>query len=301
MDSVTVIIPSRNEIFLQKTIQDIIAKAKGDIEVIAILDGYWPVEEKRQFWSTPAIIDDPRVRYLHFSNPRGMRNAINSAAAVAKGKYLMKCDAHCMFAEGFDQILSANCEDNWIAIPRRKRLDAELWAIQDVKKPDIDYHFLDCPITNLAGYQMHGVNWPQRSLARAKPEYDIDDTMTFQGSSWFMSANHFKNRLHWMSEEGYGSFCQEPQEIGNKTWLSGGRIVVNKKTWYAHLHKGAKFGRGYFQNVNDLYTGHTWGAHHWMRNEEPDMTYKFEWLVDKFWPVPTWPDDWKSRIEEKVK
>lgn len=104
-----------------------------------------------------------------------------------------------------------------------------------------------------------------------------------------------------MSEEGYGSFCQEPQEIGNKTWLSGGRIVVNKKTWYAHLHKGTKFGRGYFQNVNDLYAGHTWGAHRWMRNEEPGMTYKFEWLVDKFWPVPTWPDDWKSRIEEKVK
>ena len=71
-----------------------------------------------------------------------MRNAINSAAAIAKGKYLLKTDAHCMFGEGFDEILKAECDDDWVVIPRRKRLDAENWAIQDVGKPDVDYEYL---------------------------------------------------------------------------------------------------------------------------------------------------------------
>jgi len=67
---------------------------------------------------------------------------------------------------------------------------------------------------------------------------------------------------------------------------------------YALLVKKLK---RYFQGKSELYAGHTWGGHHWMRNEEPGMIHKLEWLVDKFWPVPTWPDDWKDRIEEEVK
>ena len=50
---VSIIIPSRNEPFLQHTIDDILAKAAGEIEVIVVLDGYWPTFELKQ---------DPRVR-----------------------------------------------------------------------------------------------------------------------------------------------------------------------------------------------------------------------------------------------
>ena len=38
----SVIIPSRNEVFLQQTIDDVLRNAVGEIEVIAVLDGYWP-------------------------------------------------------------------------------------------------------------------------------------------------------------------------------------------------------------------------------------------------------------------
>ena len=27
---------------------------------------------------------------------------------------------------------------------------------------------------------------------------------------------------------------------------------------------------------------------------EPNMIHKFEWLVDKFFPIPTWPEDYKK-------
>ena len=93
MSKLSVIIPSRNEMFLAKTVEDILAKAHGDIEVIAILDGYWP---------TPLLKTDNRLIVLHRGKPMGMRAAVNAAAAIAKGKFIMKCDAHCMFAAGFD-------------------------------------------------------------------------------------------------------------------------------------------------------------------------------------------------------
>ena len=37
--TISVIIPARNEPFLQKTVDDVFEKAHGDLEVIVILDG----------------------------------------------------------------------------------------------------------------------------------------------------------------------------------------------------------------------------------------------------------------------
>ena len=77
MEKVSIIIPARNEIFLQKTVADLLSKAAGDIEVIAVLDGYWP---------DPPLPYDKRVIQIHRGKAKGMRAAINAAAGIAKGK-----------------------------------------------------------------------------------------------------------------------------------------------------------------------------------------------------------------------
>ena len=41
-------------------------------------------------------------------------------AAIATGDFLMKCDAHCMFQEGYDEILKADCPDDGVLVPRRR-------------------------------------------------------------------------------------------------------------------------------------------------------------------------------------
>ena len=41
MDKVSIVIPSRREPLLTPTIKDLLVKAKGEIEVIAVLEGYW--------------------------------------------------------------------------------------------------------------------------------------------------------------------------------------------------------------------------------------------------------------------
>jgi len=290
---ISVIIPSRNERFLNNTIHEILDNSVGEIEVIASIDEKWP----------EPVIDDKRVTYIHPGTPRGMKAGINACAAVARGEYLMKSDGHCMFAPGFDKVLSADCDDNWVVIPRRKRLDGEKWAIMDVGKPDIDYHYLCFPAKDKEhDMGMHGVMWPQRAVERTDPKYDIDETMSFQGSCWFMKRKYFENHIHGLDELAYGSFAQEPQEIGLKTWLGGGKVMVNKKTWYAHLHKGPRFGKMYRLTMADervIIEGHNRSAQHWMKGEEPGMIHPISWLVERFWPVPTWPEDrslWVSPI-----
>src|SRR4030066_1365979 len=190
----SIIIPSRNERFMPETVEDIFKKATGDIEVIVVLDGYWP---------NPIPPSRKNLIWIHRGQAMGMRDAINSAAAIAKGEYLLKCDAHCMFAEGFDEVLKQDCADNWIVIPSRYSLDAEEWKIDDNKKSRRDYHYLCYPDPNKEhDVGMHGVECRDRARERSDPKYEIDDEMSFQGSCWFMTKHHFDNFLHGMSKVG---------------------------------------------------------------------------------------------------
>lgn len=301
MSKVSIIIPARNEVFLQRTIQDILAKAKGDFEIIPVLDGYWVKPEE--------IVEDKRVVYLHFGEARGMRNAINSAVRIARGEYLLKCDAHVMFDEGFDvkllegvpsyieKLEESATPDNWIVIPRRKRLDAEKWKIQDVGKPDVDYEALSSPADN----GVKGNIWTERILERfGKSQYDIDENLSFQGSCWFMPKSHYENNLKGMSEVGYGTFVREAQEIGLKTWLSGGKIYINKKTWYAHLHKGNKYGRMYFLNTREIEAGNKYCDEFWFGNKWNEAKYDLAWLIERFMPVPTWTPELIEQVRKKI-
>lgn len=291
MSKLSVIIPSRNEQFLPITIDDIFKHATGEFEVIATLDGYWP---------DPVIEDRPNLKLVHHAKARGMRGSINSAAAVATGDYLLKCDAHCTFAEGFDEVLKADCEDNWIIIPRRYSLDPDKWEPRFERTP-IDYEYLSFP-WDYEGYGkghdpgLHGTVWRQR--AKERRDVMIDENMSFQGSCWFMLRNHFWNNLGGMQEEGYETFIQEPQEIGLKTWLGGGKIMTNKNTYYAHLHKGKRFGRGYFMDKREVRRGAAYSNDLWMFDRWDDRVYDLEWLIDRFWPVPLWPDNWKEIRDE---
>lgn len=292
----SIIIPARNEPFLSKTILDILAKAKGNIEILVMLDGVWPSEQKREYWSTPAIIEDPRVIYVYRGESRGMRNAINSAVSMAKGQYLLKCDAHVLFAEGFDEVLKKDIEDNWIVIPRRKRLDAEKWEIQNVGKPDVDYEYLCSPATVGA----KGSIWTERILERlGKPKFDLDENLSFQGSCWFMTHNHFTHNLIAMDEFNYGTFVREAQEIGLKTWLGGGKVMINKKTWYAHLHKGNTYGRGYFLNKAEMIKGEKFCDDFWYGNRWIDRKYDLAWLIERFMPIPGWDTDLIEKVRAR--
>jgi glycosyltransferase involved in cell wall biosynthesis len=270
-DIVSVVIPSRNEKYLQKTIQDLLLKATQEIEIIAVLDGYWsPVKE---------IVNNPKVNYIHFSESKGMRNAINSAVSVANGKYILKIDAHCMFNKGFDGVLKADCQDNWIIIPRRYALDPDKWEIINNPKYPVDYMYLSS--------DLHGVIWDDKNKDPGLKGRLIDDVMSSQGSCWFIKKDYF-NFLELEDEENYGRFWNEFQEVGLKCWLSGGSVKVNKKTWYAHWHKPGDVGRGYPLGRTDGEKAVAFTKRWLTQKNWHKQIYKLKWLVNKFAPIPTW-------------
>lgn len=267
----SIVIPSRNEQYLQKTILDLLAKAKEEIQVIAILDGYW--EDVSRY------VTDKRVTYIHYSEPRGMRNAINAGVAIAKGDYILKCDAHCMFSEGYDVGLREFCKDNTVIVPRRWALDPVKWEIdRSNPKYPIDYMYLS--------KDFHGEPWTERNKDTELEYHVVDDLMSAQGSCWYMKKSYY-HELELMDESLYGTFASEFQEVGLKTWLSGGSVLVNKKVWYAHWHKTES--RGYSLNKTD---GQQASAHveRWMRGEYQwnKQIHDIDWIIEHFAPVPTW-------------
>lgn len=284
MDRLSFLIPSRNERFLQQTIDDISAHCAEDYEIIVTLDGYWP---------DPPLKDNPKLTIIHFGESKGMRAAINAAASAARGSWLCKIDAHCLIAPGFDRVVKEACEDNTIVVPRRYPLDAENWCIQDNGKPAVDYHYLSFPYAKPDEPGLHGERWNER--AKARLDIPIDKEMSFQGSCWVMRSRHWR-RLGGMSEVGYRRFVQESQEIGLKTQLGGGQVLTVKSTHYAHLHKGTKYGRMYYISKSEMRAGTAYSADFWMNNRWEKRTRDIDSLIEEFWPVPTWPENWRDEV-----
>lgn len=293
----SVIIPSRDPRFLQKTIDDLLSKAEGEIEIIVVLDGYWP---------DPMPKDDVRVRIIHhgtqFDN-KGMRESINKGMALAKGEYVMKCDEHVMFDQGYDVKLKADCEDDWVVVPRRKRLDPEKWEIIEDGRPPVDYMRVEYPYLKPFDKTqgLHGAEDKQRYNERK--DILVDDLMTMQGSCYFMSKKMWDNVIVRLEDENFGPFTAEAQEISFKAWLSGGRVVVNKKTNYAHWHKGSA-GRGY-NFSNEQYKKHSeymekgrlFCIDFFVNDKWDKRKLSFKDVINKFWPLYGWPENWEEQIQ----
>lgn len=216
----SVVIPSYKEPLVAKTVASLLDNARGDIEVTVVFDGCDPVD----------LPKDSRVHTLILNKNRGMRGAINAAVAVSTGEYLMRTDDHCMFAEGYDTVILNSIKDDEIVVPRRYFLDTDKWKVMDI--PHIDYEKL---IIDKTHNKFSGARWSSRTKERK--DTPIDETMAMQGSCWFMKRSWWDTVIIELQSEGYGTHYQDSHEMVFKTWKAGGRLMINKNTWYAHKHR----------------------------------------------------------------
>lgn len=218
----SVVIPSWKDPLLTKTIDSLLVNSElGDqLEIIAIFDGYWPTFEIR---------GDDRVRYVHLGKNRGMRGAINTGVGIARGEFLMRTDEHCMFAKGFDKTMTDVCKPNWIMTARRYFLDPVKWVTMDT--PPVDYEKL--VIQN--GIKFAGQRWKERDVKNK--DIMVDETMAMQGSCWVMPRVWWDKVVGQLQTEGYGPSYQDSHEMIFKTWQNGGKMMLNKNTWFAHKHR----------------------------------------------------------------
>lgn len=208
MVELSILIPSREEKYLQRTIDDILTHSEAKTEILVGLDG----------WDTH-ITGDSRVWVIK-SPPIGQRAMTNTLAEYSNARYLLKIDAHCTFSQGFDRILLESADDKSIIAPYLLKLDEETW--QPIPKPASSQYCFD---TNLI-FQYH---------REAENDKLITPTMCLQGSAWLISR---KNYWDWdICDEKLGSWGSQGVELGVKAYLNKGRCLTNKKCYYAHLFR----------------------------------------------------------------
>ena len=91
-------------------------------------------------------------------------------------------------------------------------------------------------------------------------------------------------------DEAHGSWGQMGTEIACKAWLSGGRLVCNKRTWFAHLFRtqGGDFGFPYPNPGSAQEVARKHSRDLWRNNRWPGQVYPLGWLLRRFWPIPEW-------------
>lgn len=188
------------------------------MEVIPVLDGY-----------CQDLPDDPRIHPIHLHQNRGMKNAINKGMAMARGEWVMRVDEHCLFAEGYDVTLASQTEKNWLVTPRRYFLNPDTWEVMDTPSVDYEKLIIDDKLGKFAG-----VRWTSR--AEERKDIPIDETMIFQGSCVFMAKEWWDTVIKNLRYR-YGDHYQDQTQMVFQTWQAGGKVMVNKNTWFAHKHR----------------------------------------------------------------
>src|ERR1035437_1931570 len=301
MIDLSVLIPAREEEWLDLTIIHLLESIEGNTEVIVVLDGYLP--------NPPLTINDPRVTLIYNPISKGQRGAANQAAKLAKGKYVMKMDAHVALDKGFDvKMLEAFkiTGDNVTMIPVMRNLHVfdSVCPAGHRKYQGKDSICIEC-----SKQMVKEVMWyPKPSPARFTFTFDktmhfqywgdlakrpenvamgnLRETMSIQGSCFMLTKEKYFE-LDICSED-FHSWGQQGVEVACKTWLSGGRVIANLNTWYAHMFRTNNFGGFPYSNPQSKVDANREKSRElFQRDKWPQAIHTFKWLLDKFNP-PDW-------------
>ncbi len=307
--------------FLAQTIESVVANVEANTEVIAVLDGAW---------ADPPVPQHERVNLIYAPEAVGQRAATNLACTLSRAKYVMKVDAHCSFDKGFDRKMLEGFkqEGDYVTMVPTMR---NLWAF-DWKCYHCGWKKYQGPTPERCGQCGKGDKMRRKMVWKGKerpqsnsycfdaephfqyfggyakrPECQemlqktgMTETMSLQGSCFMCTRERY-----WelgLCDESLGSWGNQGIEVAVKTWLSGGRVLANHATWYAHMFRtqGGDFSFPYPQSGRQVaqckqkVKGLFWGGE-WSKQK-----YPLSWLVEKFWPVPGWTQEQLDELKKKV-
>jgi hypothetical protein len=324
----SVVIPSRNEEFLAGTIQNILKNKRGNTEVIAVLDGEW---------ANPPIEHNEDVTIVYVPVSIGQRAATNLGARLSKAKFIMKLDAHCSWDEGYDaKMIQAFKEvgDNVTMVGTMRNLWMFDWKCTKCGKKWYQGPTpTACQETNYkgTGKPCDGTKFIKKMMIVGKerpqsnsfcfdsqphfqyfneyckrPEYKemlektgMTESMSLQGSCFMLTREKY-----WelnISDEAVGSWGNQGLEVACKTWLSGGRILINHNTWYSHMFRtqGGTFGFPYQQSGKEVQKTKARVWEFFTNGKWNKQIHPVSWLVEKFSPVPGWSDEDIKKLSDK--
>lgn len=284
----SILVPARNEEFLQRTIDDVFQHATGDTEVLVALD-HWP--------NAPALKPHPRLQVI--TTALGQRGATNALAKLSTAKYLMKLDAHVSMSAGFDVKMLEDMEDDLTLIPALANLHAYDWVC-----PQGHRHFQGkydkCGQCGSAELTKEIIWRPLPKPIRSNFYFDtnflfqymptdpmelLHPTMTIQGSC-FMTTRDKYHELN-LCDEAFGSWGTQGIEVACKTWLSGGRVLASRKVFLGHQFRTTE-GFPYHNPDEKIFAAQAYGRDLFFNNKWPPQKRSFQSLVEQF----NFPGDW---------
>lgn len=268
MAELSILIPARNEPYLQKTIDDIFEHSEADTEVLVGLDGW-----DGDVYALPK----PHGERLIFDGSYqsiGQRAMTNRLAKASKAKFLMKVDAHCSFSQGFDKVMLEAMDSKTIMAPYLLILDAEKWDI----KPK--------PVSSAYCFDSDFVFQYNREAENLEP---INETMCLQGSAWMVDRQTYWD---WkLCDEKLGSWGSQGVELGIKAFLNGGRCVTNKAAYYGHLFRETDTDFPYERDKPQMRHAHSEMKRLYANQSIAPLIEKFnypaDWTVEKVKALPT--------------
>lgn len=309
----SILIPARSEEWLSQTVKDILKNKRGDTEIIIGLDGKW---------ANPPIENHPDVRILFTSEPYGQREMTNQLCRLSNAKYVLKCDAHCAFDEGFDVKMMDGFKekgDNVTLVPAMYNLHVFDWkckkcgkrwymgphprhcmSSEHVENPDCD---------NTTDFEKRLV-WKPRLNRRTefwrfdsephfqywadfknRPEAQtqIAPTMSLIGACFMLTR---ENYWKWnICDKDFGSWGSQGIEVACKSWLIGDGLYTNKNTWFAHMFRTQKdFGFPYPQSNTQVQNAKKRARELFFEGKLEGQHHPLSWMIEKFWPIPGWDD-----------
>ena len=316
MYDLSILIPARSEMFLARTVEDILKNIEANTEIIIVLDGAW---------ADPGVPQNDRVNIIYVPEAIGQRAATNLACKASKAKYVMKLDAHCSFDKGFDRKMIEGFKkigDNVTMVPIMRNLWAYDWKCykcgwKKYQGPTPE----KCPDCG----RIHRIHRKMLWIGKERPQsvsYCFDASPHFQYFNEYKKRQEYKEAIktgftetmslqgscfmctrdkYWelkLCDEEFGSWGNQGIEVACKTWLSGGKVLVNHSTWYAHLFRtqGGDFSFPYKQKGNDVSRTKARVRKQIWLNRLPKQKRPLSWLIKRFMPVPGWTEENLKKI-----
>ncbi len=305
--------------WLARTIEDILLNIEADTEIIATLDGAW---------ANPSITQHERVTVIYVPEATGQRAATNIACRLAKGKYVAKVDAHTSYDKGFDRkMIEAFKEvgDNAIIVPVMRNLHCFDWKCHhcgwkmyqgptpekcgacgkgDKIRRKVVWQprrgtYSDSYSFDAEPHFQYFKEWHQNPQYIEERKNGLTETMSLQGS-FFMCTREKYWELN-LSDESVGSWGNQGIELACKMWLSGGRVLVNHRTWYSHMFRtqGGDFSFPYEQSGNAVQKTKEKVWNFFFEGRFKQQIHPVSWLVEKFSPVPGWNQEQLDALKKK--
>lgn len=237
---VSVLLTTKDEPLLAKTIKSLEKNAKEEIEII--------VEED--------VNDD------------GRRVLLNKLANKANGDYLYIIDSHCTVPKNWDTMLKENCVEGTIVFSPIQSID------RDTLKPKKGLYtgaYLDINLEQKWGGEIKG---------------DIGEAMCFTGCGWMIKKETY-DKFNGCSLE-LGRWGGLGSEWALKIWLSGGRLLCDKRVPIGHVFTPKDTNPTHNVYQPEVDATYAKIREFTYQNNWYHQIHSIQWLVGKFWPVKSW-------------